>query len=58
VSPTFSQANGDGTGHLYLVRYFRTARLEWHPEVVSTGYPVEAGKLGEEALQALGWQRH
>jgi hypothetical protein len=58
VSPTFSQANGDGTGHLYLVRYFRTARLEWHPEVVSTGNPVEVGKLGEEALQALGGQRH
>jgi hypothetical protein len=55
VSPAFSQANGDGTARLYLVQYFRTARLEYHPEVASTGNPVEVGKLGEEALQALGW---
>jgi photosystem II stability/assembly factor-like uncharacterized protein len=54
-SPAFSQTNGDGTARLYLVQYFRSARLEYHPEVASTGNPVEVGKLGEEALQALGW---
>jgi photosystem II stability/assembly factor-like uncharacterized protein len=55
VSPAFRQANGDGTGRLYLVQYFRAARLEYHPEVTSTGNPVEVGKLGDEALHALGW---
>jgi hypothetical protein len=55
VSPAFRQANGDGTGRLYLVQYFRAARLEYHPEVASTGNPVEVGKLGDEALQGLGW---
>jgi photosystem II stability/assembly factor-like uncharacterized protein len=55
MSPAFRQANGDGTGRLYLVQYFRAARLEYHPEVASSGNPVEAGKLGDEALQALGW---
>jgi photosystem II stability/assembly factor-like uncharacterized protein len=55
VSPAFRQANGDGTGRLYLVQYFRGARLEYHPEVASTGNPVEVGKLGDEALQAHGW---
>jgi hypothetical protein len=40
----------------YLVPYFRTARLEYHPEVASAGNLVEVGKLGEDALQALGWQ--
>jgi hypothetical protein len=55
VSAAFRQANGDGTGRLYLVQYFRAARLEYHPEVASTGNPVEVGKLGDEALQALGW---
>ena len=57
VSPAFRQANGDGTGRLYLVQYFRSARLEYHPEVASTGNTIEVGKLGEEALQALGWQQ-
>ena len=55
VSPAFKQANDDGTGRLYLVQYFRAARLEYHPEVASTGNPVEVGKVGDEALQALGW---
>jgi hypothetical protein len=41
-----------------LAQYVRTARLEYHPEVESTGNPVEVGKLGEDALQALGWQHH
>ena len=41
-----------------LAQYVRTTRLEYHPEVESTGNPVEVGKLGEEALQALGGQRH
>src|SRR5919199_1322940 len=40
----------------YLVPYFRTARLKYHPEVASAGNLVEVGKLGEDALQALGWQ--
>jgi hypothetical protein len=55
VSPAFSQANDDGTGRLYLVQYFRAARLEYHPEVAHSGNPVEVGKLGDEVLQALGW---
>ena len=58
MSPAFQQTNGDGTGRLYLVQYFRNARLEYHPEVASTGNTIEVGKLGEEALQALGWQSH
>jgi hypothetical protein len=40
----------------YLVPYFRTARLEYHPEVASAGNLVEVGKLGDDALWALGWQ--
>ena len=44
VSPAFRQANGDGTRRLYLVQYFRNARLEYHPEVASTGNTIEVGK--------------
>jgi hypothetical protein len=41
-----------------LAQYFRTAGLKHHPKVASTGNPVEVGKLGEDALPALGWQHH
>jgi hypothetical protein len=41
-----------------LAQYVRTAGLKHHPKVASTGNPVEVGKLGEDALPALGWQHH
>ena len=39
----------------YLVPYFRTARLKYHPEVASAGNLIEVGKPDEDALHALGW---
>ena len=55
VSPAFRQTTDDGTGRLYLVQYFRNARLEYHPEAESAGKAVQIGVLGREALQAKGW---
>ena len=55
VSPAFKQSIGDGTGQLYLVQYFRNARLEYHPEVAGVGNVVQVGRLGVLALQRKGW---
>lgn len=53
ISPLLKQPTGDGTGQSYPVQYFRNARLEYRPSVGS--YVVTPGKLGDQALQALGW---
>ena len=43
--------NGSGAA----VQYFRSGRLEYHPELAGTGYEVEAGQLGRISLQQRGW---
>ena len=44
---------GNGSGA--TVQYFRSGRLEYHPELAGTGYEVEAGQLGRISLQQRGW---
>ncbi|MDQ6694583.1 MAG: CAP domain-containing protein [Chloroflexota bacterium] len=34
-----------------IVQYFERARIEYHPEKMSTGYSIELGQLGREYLQ-------
>ncbi len=55
VTPAFRQSINDGTGHQYLVQYFRNTRLEFHPELSGAGDDVRAGALGTVRLLALGW---
>ncbi|MDB5077728.1 MAG: spore peptidoglycan hydrolase, partial [Chloroflexi bacterium] len=50
-----SEGNGDGTGRRYAVQWFEGDRLEFHPELTGTGYSVELGLLGKQALIAQGW---
>jgi len=51
VSSLLNRPINDGTGQSLLVQYFRNARLEYRP----VSGAVAAGKLGDQALQALGW---
>lgn len=54
ISPELHEANGDGNGRTYLVRYFRNARLEYHPELRGTPYTVSVGLLRTAYLQGRG----
>jgi hypothetical protein len=55
VSEPVYEANGDGTGRVYLVQYFQNLRLEYHPELSGSSYEILVGQLGREALQQRGW---
>lgn len=55
ISAPLSEANGDGSGRVYLVQYFRDARLEYHPELRGTRFVVSIGALGREYLRRKGW---
>ena len=55
ISPELHEANGDGSGRIYLVQYFRNGRLEYHPELRATSYAVSVGLLGQFYLQERGW---
>ncbi len=55
VTPALKLSTGDGSGRTYLVQYFRNARLEYHSEYGDPSLAVQVGKLGEKALQRLGW---
>lgn len=55
LSEPIREANGDGTGRIYLVQFFEDGRLEYHPEAAGTPFEVEGGQLGREALRRRGW---
>jgi photosystem II stability/assembly factor-like uncharacterized protein len=55
ISEPLREKNGDGTGRVYLVQYFQSARLEFHPELAGTSNEVMLGLLGRQYLQQLGW---
>jgi hypothetical protein len=54
LSEPLREANGDGSGQLYLVQYFANARLEYHPESSVARYQVQLGRLGYEYLHRRG----
>jgi hypothetical protein len=37
------------------VQWFRTARLEWHPETHTPRFAILLGLLGRESLYVHGW---
>jgi hypothetical protein len=39
AEPTY-EANGDGSGRVYLVQWFENGRLEYHPELAGTRYEI------------------
>jgi hypothetical protein len=55
ISEPLREQNGDGTGRVYLVQYFRNMRLEYHPELKGTPYVVQPGLLGRQYLHQRGW---
>ena len=55
ISQPLSEQNGDGTGKSYLVQYCENARLEYHPELASSGNVVTLGQLGRQVLHQRGW---
>ena len=55
ISEPLMETNGDGTGRVYLVQYFRNARMEYHPELKGTRFEVSLGALGRDYLHQLGW---
>jgi hypothetical protein len=54
ISEPLREANGDGSGTIYLVQYCANARLEYHPEATDPHYQVELGRLGYEYLHRRG----
>lgn len=55
LSEPLREENGDGSGRVYLVQYFRNMRLEYHPELAGTPYVVEPGLIGRQYLRMRGW---
>lgn len=46
ISEQFEEAGEDGVPR--WVQYFERQRMEWHPDLASSGFAVQLGRLGDE----------